>query len=411
MEIVHERAAGIDISKRDAKVAVRKPGQRRGTYRTEVKTFGATTAQIRELIGYLNAEKVSVIVMEATSDYWKPFYFLMEEEQLPVILVNAKRARNIPGRKSDVNDATWLAELAAHNLLAASFIPPEPIRHLRDLTRARSAVVHDRTKVYQRLEKFLESSGIKLSSVASSLTGVSSRHMLDALVAGERDPQVLADLSIRSMRRKIPELVDALEGRFTDHHAAMVKLHLHHIDTLDEQLQMLDQMITEAMAPFDQACQALETVPGIGKQTAQVIIAEVGVDMTVFPDAAHLASWAGVCPGQNESAGRQRSSHTRGGNVYLRAALGTAALAAIKHKESFLAARYRRLYLRRGGSRALVAIEHTIIVAIWHLLANGEVFKELGPDYYDQHNKDRAKSRAVKELERLGYEVHLDSAA
>lgn len=170
-------------------------------------------------------------------------------------------------------------------------------------------------------------------------------------------------------------------------------------------------MITEAMAPFDQACKALETVPGIGKQSAQVIIAEVGVDMNVFADAAHLASWAGVCPGQNESAGRQRSSHTRGGNVYLRAALGTAALAAIKHKESFLAARYRRLYLRRGGSRALVAIEHTIIVAIWHLLANGEVFKELGPDYYDQHNKDRAKSRAVKELERLGYAVRLDSTA
>lgn len=303
MEIVHERAAGIDISKRDAKVAVRKPGQRRGTYRTEVKTFGATTAQIRELIGYLNAEKVSVIVMEATRDYWKPFYFLMEEEQLPVILVNAKRARNIPGRKSDVNDATWLAELAAHNLLAASFIPPEPIRHLRDLTRARSAVVHDRTKVYQRLEKFLESSGIKLSSVASSLTGVSSRQMLDALVAGGRDPQVLADLSIRSMRRKIPELVEALEGRFTEHHAAMVKLHLHHIDTLDEQLQVLNQMIAEAMQSFDQACQALGTIPGIGEHTAQVIIAEIGVDMNVFADAAHLASWAGVCPGQNESAG------------------------------------------------------------------------------------------------------------
>lgn len=411
MQIVHDRAAGIDISKRDAKVAVRKPGQRRGTYRTEVKTFGATTTQIRELIGYLTNENVSVIVMEATSDYWKPFYFLMEEEQLPVILVYAKRARNIPGRKSDVNDATWLAELAAHNLLAASFIPPEPIRHLRDLTRARSAVVHDRTKVYQRLEKFLESSGIKLSSVASSLTGVSSRHMLDALVAGERDPQVLADLSIRKMRRKIPELIDALKGRFTEHHASVVQLHLRHIDTLDEQLQILNQMIAEAMQSFDQACQALGTIPGIGEQTAQVNIAEIGVDMNVFADAAHLASWAGVCPGQNESAGRQRSSHTRGGNVYLRAALGTAALAAIKHKESFLAARYRRLYLRRGGSRAMVAVEHTIIVAIWHLLATGEVFKELGPDYYDQHNKDRAKSRAVKVLERLGYEVHLDSAA
>lgn len=411
MQIVHERATGIDISKRDAKVAVRKPGQRRGTYRTEVRTFGATTTQIRELISYLKAEQVSIIVMEATSDYWKPFYFLMEEEHLPVILVNAKRARNIPGRKTDVNDATWLAELAAHDLLAASFIPPEPIRRLRDLTRARSAVVHDRTKVYQRLEKFLESSGIKLSSVASSLTGVSSRRMLHALMDGERDPQILADLSIRSMRRKIPELVEALEGRFTEHHAAMVKLHLKHIDTLAEQLEALNKMITEAMQSFDQACQALGTLPGIGEQTAQVIIAEIGVDMSNFSDAAHLASWAGVCPGQNESAGRQRSSHTRGGNVYLRAALGTAALAAIKHKESFLAARYRRLYLRRGGSRALVAIEHTIIVAIWHMLANGEVFNELGPDYYDQHNKDRAKIRAVKELERLGYEVHLDSAA
>lgn len=411
MQIVHERAAGIDISKRDAKVAVRKPGKRKGTYRAEVKTFGATTRQIRELIGYLNAENVSVIVMEATSDYWKPFYFLMEEEQLPVILVNAKRARNIPGRKTDVNDATWLAELAAHNLLAASFIPPEPIRHLRDLTRARSAVVHDRTKVYQRLEKFLESSGIKLSSVVSSLTGVSSRHMLDALVAGERDPQVLADLSIRKMRRKIPELINALEGRFTEHHASVVQLHLRHIDALDEQLQILNQMIAEVMQSFEQACQALGTIPGIGEQTAQVIIAEIGVDMSVFADVAHLAYWAGVCPGQNESAGRQRSSHTRGGNVYLRAALGTAALAAIKHKESFLAARFRRLYLRRGGSRALVAIEHTIIVAIWHLLANGEVFKELGPDYYDQHNKDRAKLRAVKELEWLGYEVQLDSVA
>ncbi|RBL99627.1 hypothetical protein C1H84_14525 [Glutamicibacter soli] len=190
-----------------------------------------------------------------------------------------------------------------------------------------------------------------------------------------------------------------------------MQLHLRHIDTLDEQLQILNQMIAEAMQSFDQACQALGTIPGIGEQTAQVIIAEIGVDMNVFADAAHLASWAGVCPGQNESAGRQRSSHTYGGNVYLRAALGTAALGAIKHKESFLAARYRRLYLRRGGSRALVAVEHTIIVAIWHLLANGEVFKELGPDYYDQRNKDRAKSRAVKELERLGYEVQLDSVA
>ncbi|MBB2997468.1 transposase [Paeniglutamicibacter cryotolerans] len=411
MDIVHKRAAGIDISKRDAKVAVRKPGSRKGTYRTQVKTFGATTAQIRELISHLKTEGVTVIVMEATSDYWKPFYFLMEEEHLPVMLVNAKQARNIPGRKSDVNDATWLADLAAHNLLAASFIPPEPIRHLRDLTRARSALVHDRTRVYQRLEKFLESSGIKLSSVASNLTSVSSRAMLEALVGGERDPLVLADLSLRSMRRKIPELIEALEGRFTEHHAFMVKLHLQHIDLLSGQINTLNGQIDEAMEPFDAACQALITIPGISANTAQVAIAEIGVDMTVFADAAHLASWAGVCPGQNESAGRQRSSHTRGGNVYLRAALGTAALAAIKHKDSFLAARYRRLYPRRGGNRALVAIEHSIIIAVWHMLAHGEVFKELGADYYDERNKDRARLRAVNELERLGFDVQISPAA
>ncbi|MNW30475.1 Transposase IS116/IS110/IS902 family protein [compost metagenome] len=286
-----------------------------------------------------------------------------------------------------------------------------PIRQFRDLTRTRSAMVHDRTKVYQRIEKFLESSGIKLSAVASTLTGVSARHMLDALVAGERDPRVLANMAQRRMRSKIPELIDAMEGSFTVHHAFMMRLFLQQADALTEMIDALDAQIREAMVPFQEAVSAITTIPGLADTTAQVIVAEIGVDMSVFPDAAHLASWAGVCPGQNESAGRSKSSHTRGGDSYLKAALGTAALHATAQKDSFLAARYRRLYPRRGGSRALVAIEHTILTAIWHMLANGEVFQELGGDYYQNRNQSRAKVRAVKELERLGYEVYLEPAA
>lgn len=410
MDIVHEHAAGMDISKCDVKVAVRKPGKRKGSYVTEVRTFGATTNQVLALIEYLQSEQVTTVVMEATSDYWKPFYYLMED-QLPVRLVNAKQARNIPGRKTDVNDATWLAQLAAHDLLPGSFIPPEPIRQLRDLTRSRSALVHDRAKVYQRMEKFLESSGIKLSAVASTLTGVSARNMLDALIAGERDPKVLANMAQRRLRSKIPELIDAMEGRFTDHHAFMMKLFLQQADGLTVMIDALEVQIGEAMIPFREAASAIATIPGLSDTAAQVIVAEIGVDMSVFPDAAHLASWAGVCPGQNESAGRSRSSHTRGGDSYLKAVLGTAALNATQQKDSFLAARYRRLYPRRGGSRALVAIEHTILTSIWHMLANGEVFQDLGGDYYRQRNQTRAKIRAVKELERLGYDVHLEPAA
>lgn len=253
--------------------------------------------------------------------------------------------------------------------------------------------------------------GIKLSAVVSSLTGVSARNMLDALVAGERDPQFLANLAHRRLRAKIPELVDAMEGRFTEHHAFMMRLFLKQIDGLGEMLDELDEQINNAMLPFQEAATAISTVPGLSELTAQAIIAEIGVDMSVFPDAAHLASWAGVCPGQNESAGRSKSSRTRGGDSYLKAALGAAALSVTHPKDTFLAARFRRLYPRRGGSRALVAIEHTLIVAVWHILANGEGFKELGADYYQQRNQSRSKIRAVKDLERMGFDVQLTPSA
>jgi transposase len=409
MDVVHERAAGIDISKRDAKVAVRVPGKRPGSYTTTVKTFGATTAQVLAVVDYLLSQRVTTVVMEATSDYWKPFYYVMEDA-LPVMLVNARHARNIPGRKSDVSDAAWLAQLGAHGLLRASFIPAEPVRHLRDLTRARSMAARDRARIVQRLEKFLESSGIKLSAVATDLTGVSARAMLEALVTGERDPQVLAGLARRTLRRKIPALIEALEGRFTEHHAFMVSQYLAQLDTQQATINALTARIETVIAPFEAARQALVTIPGISQTVADVIIAETGADMTVFPTAAHLASWAGVCPGLNESAGRVKSAHTRHGNAHLKAALGVAAMSASRTKDTYLAARYRRIATRRGPIRAVVAIERTILTAVWNMLTCGVAYADLGGDYYTMRDPVRAKYRAIRQLESLGYHVTVQPA-
>lgn len=404
MDIVHERAAGLDISKRDAKVCVRVPGAQAGTYTSTVTTWGSTTHAILELREFLEHEHVTTVVMEATSDYWKPFYYLLEES-LPVMLVNAKAARNIPGRKTDVSDAAWLAQLAAHGLLRASFVPPEPIRELRDLTRARAIVTRDRAREILRLEKFLESSGIKLSSVVSDLTGVSSRDMLEALINGERNPDVLAGMARGTMRSKIPALVDALTGRFKPHHAFMARLHLDQIDAHTRTIEALTARIEEAMEPFRDAREALATIPGVSRRVAEVIIAETGADMTVFETPARLASWAGVCPSANESAGRIKSSHILPGNKYLKGALGIAALSAARSKNTYLAARYHRITARSGRNKALVAVEHSILTAAWHMLANGECYTDPGADHYARLNPSRAKNNAIKQLNSLGYDV------
>jgi transposase len=404
MDIVHERAAGLDISKRDAKVCLRVPGTRAGTYTSTVTTWGATTQKILELRDFLEREHVTTVVMEATSDYWKPFYYLLEAS-LPVMLVNAKAARNIPGRKTDVSDAAWLAQLAAHGLLRASFVPPEPIRELRDLTRARAIATRDRAREIQRLEKFLESSGINLSSVVSDLTGVSSRDMLEALINGERNPDVLAGMARGTMRSKIPALVDALTGRFKPHHAFMARLHLDQIDTHTRVIEALTARIEEAMEPFRDAREALATIPGVSYKVADVIIAETGADMTVFETPAHLASWTGVCPGANESAGRTKSAHILPGNKYLKAAPGIAAMSAARSKGTYLTAKYHRLAARRGPIKALVAIEHSILTAAWHMLANGECYTDPGADHYTRLNPITAKNNAIKKLNSLGYNV------
>jgi transposase len=409
MDIVHDRAAGMDISKRDAKVCLRVPGKRPGTYTSTVTTWGATTAGILELRDFLEREHVTVVAMEATSDYWKPFFYLLEET-LPVVLVNAKAARNIPGRKTDVSDAAWLAQLAAHSLIRASFVPPEPIRELRDLTRARSIATRNRAREIQRLEKFLESSGIKLSSVVADLTGVSSRAMLEALISGERDPEVLAGLARGTLRSKVPQLVDALTGRFKGHHAFMTRLHLDQIDAQTRIIEALTGRIEEAMAPFRAARDFLATIPGVSLRGAEVIIAETGADMRVFETPARLASWAGVCPGSNESAGRIKSAHILPGNKYLKAALGTAAMSAARSKNPYLAAKYRRLTARRGPMKALVALEHSILNAVWHMLAEGECYADPGADHFSRIDPIKARNNAISKLNSLGFDVTITPA-
>lgn len=407
MDLVHERAAGLDISKGDAKVAIRAPGKRAGTFHTEVTTWGSTTNQILALREMLVAAKVTTVVMEATSDYWKPFYYLLEDA-LPVMLVNARTARNIPGRKTDVSDSAWLAQLGAHGLLRPCFVPPKPIRILRDLTRARTIATQDRTREVQRLEKFLESTDIKLSDYVSNLMGMSSRAMLTALINGERDPQVLANLAIGRMRPRIPELIEALTGRFEDHHAFICTMHLDRVDSITNWVDALTVRIDEAMEPYRVAREFLGTIPGVSVLVADVIIAETGADMSSFETPGRLASWAGVSPGSNESAGRTKSAKTRPGDRYIKWALGIAALNIARHaKGTYLGARYKRLVMRRGKMKAVVATEHSILTAVWHMLAEGECYHDPGSDFFAQKDPDHTRNNAVRRLHELGYDVTL----
>ena len=408
MEVIHPRCAGIDISKKDAKVCVRVQGRGPRSTASTVTTWGAMTGQILDLKEHLIKERVSLVVMEATGDYWRPFYYLLEDEDLNVVLVNARDARNVPGRKTDVSDAAWLADLGAHGLVRASFVPPPPIRELRDLTRARTIITRERTREIQRLEKLLEDACIKLSSVASDITGVSGRLMLQALIEGQRDAGVLADLAHGRMRSKIPELTNALTGRFGSHHRYMAELYLHRIDAHTADIEGLSARIEEAIAPFRLARELLISIPGFSTTVAEVFIAETGADMSVFPTAGHLASWAGTSPGSNESAGRVKSTKTRPGNRYLKGALGIAALSASRSKNTYFSAKYSRLAARRGPSKALVAVEHAMLTAAWHMLTTGELYKDPGADYFTRQAPAKTKARAIGQLESLGYQVTLE---
>ena len=369
------------------------------------------------MVAWLVSEGVTHVTMEATGIYWKPIFHALCEAERPmeVLLVNARHVKNVPGRKSDALDAVWLAELTECGLLRGSFIPPPQIAAIRELTRYRKKLIEQRASELQRLGKVLEDSGIKIDSVASTLTTVSAREMIEALINGERDPAVLADLARGVMRKKIPELRMACAGRFGDQHALMCTLHLEHIDHLTDMIARLDTRIDEASLPFDPQIQLLATIPGIGERAAQVIISEIGVDMTRFPTAAHLASWAGLCPGNNESAGRHRSGKTRKGNTELCAVLTECAWAAGR-TSTYVGAQFRRFHRRfgkKGGRKAAIATAHTLIVIVWHVLADTTAYRDLGADYFTRRldNPEARKRRLIHELEALGHKVTVEPAA
>ena len=415
-EIV-ERVAALDIGKAEIVCCARVPGQRPGTRAQEVSTHSTMTRSLQALADRLLQLRVTRVVMEATSDYWKPVFYLLEAAGAgvwEVWLVNARDVKHLPGRpKSDKIDAVWLCKIAERGMIRPSFVPPAPLRRLRDLTRYRIDLIGERGREKNRVEKLLEDAGIKLSVVASDIFGVSGRDMLDALVAGERDPRVLADLARTRMRAKLADLREAFTGRFTDHHAFLLARMLTHIDALDADIAAVDARIEELIVPFADAVTHLDAIPGIGPVAAQTIIAEIGVDMTRFPTAAHLASWAKFSPIISESAGRKKGKNATGhGNRYLARALGEAVAGAAR-TNTFLGERYRRLARRRGKKKAIVAVGRSILVIIWHLLADPDApFIDLGPDHYDTRaGTQRAIRNHVRRLEALGYTVTLQPTA
>lgn len=408
MDVICERCAGIDISKADVKVCLRVPGGKRR--RSEVRTFSTMTNDLLAMRDWLVAEGVTLVGMEATGIYWKPVFYLLEHD-MECWLLNARHMKAVPGRKTDVKDSEWIARLIECGLVRPSFVPPEPIRQLRDLTRYRTEVVRERTREAQRLEKLLEDAGIKLSSVVSDILGKSGRAMLEALIAGERDPRVLAELARGSMRGKRATLVEALTGRFTGHHAFLARTMLDRIDACTATETGLGERIDAQIRPFRRQIELLATIPGVSARIAQVILAEIGADMDRFGTAGRLASWAAVCPGNHESAGKQPTGKTRHGDPWLKAVLGQAAVAAARTKGTYLSARYRRLAARRGKKRALVALEHSILIAIWHMLTHDVAYGDLGGDYFlHRTGRTRQTRRLVSQLNQLGYQVTLHPA-
>lgn len=410
MEVVYQRCAGLDVHKKSVTACRILPGKGRG-WQKETKRFGTMTADLLSMADWLRAGKVSHVAMESTGVYWKPVFNILEGE-FAVLLVNAKHIKYVPGRKTDVSDARWIAELLQHGLLKASFIPEAPQRDLRELVRYRTALIRERTREVNRVQKVLEDANIKLASVASDVMGVSGREMLAAVIAGDDDPERLAQLAKGRMRSKIAELERALTGRIKDNHRLLLRLHLEHIDELNGKLEELNQEIDRLVAPFDQngEIERLDGIPGVGKEVAQIIVAELGTDMSRFPSSGHAASWAGLAPGKNESAGKNRSGKTPPGNRHLKTMLLQAAHAAGRSRDNYLSAQFRRLAARRGKKRAAVAVAHSILVIAFHMLRDGTDYHDLGGDYFDKRNKKQIQRGLVKRLESLGLKVSLEPA-
>jgi transposase len=408
IRIVHQRCAGLDIHKKTV-VACRLLVLSDEQIEVEIRTFGTMTTDLLTLADWLRAAGATHIAMESTGIYWKPIFNILETE-FEIILVNAQHIKHVPGRKTDIKDAQWIAELLQHGLLKASFIPEAPQRALRDLVRYRTKLIQQRSGEINRVQKVLEDANLKLSSVVSDVMGKSAREMLSAIIAGKEDPTALAQLAKGRMRSKIDELERALTGQMQAHHRLMLSLHLEHIDDLNVKIERLNQEIERAIAPFDLAGAAhrLEQIPGVGAVVAQGIIAELGIDMSRFPTAAHAASWAGLAPGKNESAGRNRSAKTVKGNRYLKALLVQAAHTLARSKDNYLGAQFRRLARRRGKKRAAVAVARSILVIAYHMLRHGTDYHELGVDFFDQRSKEQTERYLVRRLEQLGLKVTLE---
>jgi transposase len=404
MDRIVDRPGALDVHKASVTACVRVWEGRK--LEEHLAEFQTTVHGLLALRDWLEALGVKQVAMEATGVYWKPVWAILED-RFELLLVNARHVKAVPGRKTDIKDAQWLCQLLEAGLLKASFVPPKPIRTLRNLTRYRKAQIQDRQREAARLHKILEDTGIKLDCVASDILGASGRAMLDALVSGTTDAELLADLAKGKLRKKIPALKLALVGRFDSEHALIVSQILAHIDFLDQAVDRLSAEIEERLAPFARQRDLLMTIPGVHQRTAEVLIAEIGVDMSTFPTPKHLASWAGVCPGQNESGGKRRSSKTRKGSKWLRATLAESANAAARTKGSYLAAQYQRLRGRRGHAKAITAVGHSILTAAWHMLQTGELYRDPGGDYFIRQNPDRQTKRLVRQLEALGHQVTL----
>ena len=410
MDVLVERCAGLDVHRDSVVATIRVPGKRRGTRRGETRTYTTTIAGLQRMAEWLVGEHaVTLVGMEATGVYWKPVFAVLES-RVECWLLNAQHMHNVPGRKTDVADSVWIAQLVEHGLVRPSFIPPQAVRDLRDLTRLRTAVTQERTRSIQRLEKVMQDAGIKLTSVASQAYSKSARAIMSALVTGINDPVELAGLAQGRLRSKTDRLVEALANRFrVDHHGVLVQRLLAHVDSLDEQLAALDGKIIAMVAPIAGLVDLLCTIPGVAPHTAHVLLAECGWDMSVFPSAGHLASWAGICPGNNASGGKRFSGATRPGSKWLRTALTQAAQAAARSKGTYLAAHHAQIRGRRGTAKAIGATRHDILVAHWHIVRDQVPFRELGQDWAARRfSIEHRANRLIKQLEALGMTVTVE---
>jgi transposase len=405
MQVVYERCAGIDLHKKTAvtTIMITHPDAQVEEY---TRTFSTMTSDLLALDDWLGSHHVEVVAMESTGIFWRPVFNLLEEGR-SIVLVNAQHMKAVPGRKTDVKDSQWLADLLRHGLLSGSFIPPAPIRQLRDLTRYRKTLVQERAQEINRLQKVLETANIKLAAVATDVLGKSGRDMLNCIIRGEQDAEALAELARGRLRAKLPDLRLALDGRVEPHHQFLLQQILAHTDFLEQSIAKVQQEIDERLVTYQDAVTLIQSLPVQLQAGAATVIAEIGVDMTHFPSDAHLASWAGVCPGNYESAGKRKSGKTTQGNPYLRGVLCEMAWIVSRMKDNYLSAFYHRIARRRGKKRAILAVAHKILVIIYHMLKDNKPYQDLGGDYFDQLDADRIQRRAVQRLEQLGYHVTL----